>query len=67
MLGLNWLKGQDPVVALADEEYPSWLWTITVPKVYSEEEMQPGGKGHKKMLRKERRAEIKMRNFMKTQ
>lgn len=67
MPGLNWLKGQDPVVALADEEYPSWLWTITVPKVYPEEEMQPGGKGHKKMLRKERRAEIKMRNFMKTQ
>ena len=67
MPGLNWLKGQEPVVALADEEYPSWLWTITKPKVYTEEEMQPGGRGHKKMLQRERRAEIKMRNFMKTQ
>jgi len=67
MPGLNWLKGQEPVVALADEEYPPWLWTITKPKVYTEEEMRPGGRGHKKMLRSERRAEIKMRNFMKTQ
>lgn len=30
--GLNFLKnGQDPV-ALADEEYPPWLWTILAPK-----------------------------------
>lgn len=26
--GLNILKGQDPVVALPDEEYPAWLWDV---------------------------------------
>ncbi|RQM05081.1 hypothetical protein DH86_00003659 [Scytalidium sp. 3C] len=25
--GLNFLKGRDDPVALADEEYPPWLWT----------------------------------------
>jgi large subunit ribosomal protein L54 len=32
MTGLNILaNGQDPV-ALADEEYPPWLWKLTEPK-----------------------------------
>lgn len=67
MPGLAWLKGQAPVVALADEEYPSWLWTILEPRKYTEEEMQPGGIGYKAKLRKERRTKIRLDNFMKTQ
>ncbi|PVG02973.1 hypothetical protein CPB86DRAFT_696054, partial [Serendipita vermifera] len=67
LTGLNWLKGQAPVVALADEEYPAWLWTILEPRKYSEEEMKPGGKGFKAKLRKERREKIRLTNFMKTQ
>jgi large subunit ribosomal protein L54 len=67
MPGLAWLKGQAQVVALADEEYPPWLWTILEPRKFTEEEMQPGGKGYKANLRKERRAKIRLSNFMKTQ
>lgn len=67
MPGLAWLKGQAPVMAKEDEAYPSWLWSILEPKIYSEEEMEPGGKGFKAKLRKERRKEIRMSNFMKTQ
>ena len=34
--GLNFLKsGSDPV-ALADEEYPPWLWTLLTPKKQKE-------------------------------
>lgn len=67
MPGLAWLKGQAPVVALADEEYPPWLWTILEPRKYTEEEMKPGGQGFKAQMRKERRAKIRLSNFMKTQ
>lgn len=67
MPGLAWLKGQAPVVALADEEYPAWLWTILEPKKYSEEDMQPGKKGFQVKLRDERRGKIRLSNFMKTQ
>ena len=27
MAGLNYIKGGNDPVALADEEYPDWLWT----------------------------------------
>ncbi|KAJ7057828.1 hypothetical protein C8F01DRAFT_324407 [Mycena amicta] len=32
--GVNYLKGQTPVVALPDEEYPEWLWTVLDPRVW---------------------------------
>ncbi|GLB34539.1 putative mitochondrial ribosomal protein L37 [Lyophyllum shimeji] len=35
--GVNYLKGQPPVLARADEEYPEWLWTILQPKVYPDD------------------------------
>ncbi|KAG1863617.1 mitochondrial ribosomal protein L37-domain-containing protein [Suillus subalutaceus] len=44
--GLNYLKGQPPVIALPDEEYPSWLWELLKPKAYEED--GPGGKAEKK-------------------
>ncbi|KAG8856296.1 hypothetical protein FRB91_000925 [Serendipita sp. 411] len=67
LTGLSWLKGQAPVVALADEEYPPWLWTVLEPRKYTEEEMQPGNAGYKAQMRKERKAKIRLSNFMKTQ
>jgi len=63
--GLNYLKGQFPVVALPDEEYPPWLWTILQPKVWPDD--GPGGKAEKVRMRKENRQRIKDQNFMKTQ
>ncbi|KAG1890870.1 mitochondrial ribosomal protein L37-domain-containing protein [Suillus subluteus] len=63
--GLNYLKGQPPVIALPDEEYPSWLWDLLKPKAYEDD--GPGGKAEKKRLRKENQQRIKDQNFMKTQ
>ncbi|KAG2150684.1 mitochondrial ribosomal protein L37-domain-containing protein [Suillus bovinus] len=63
--GLNYLKGQPPVIALPDDEYPSWLWDLLKPKVYEDD--GPGGKAEKKRLRKENQQRIKDQNFMKTQ
>ncbi|KAG2052793.1 hypothetical protein BDR06DRAFT_1009163 [Suillus hirtellus] len=63
--GLNYLKGQPPVIALPDDEYPPWLWDLMKPKVYEDD--GPGGKAEKKRLRKENQQRIKDQNFMKTQ
>lgn len=65
LAGLAYLKDQAPVVALPDEEYPAWLWTILSPKVWPDD--GPGGKAEKVRLRKENRQKIKDQNFMKTQ
>lgn len=63
--GINYLKGQPPVVALADEEYPEWLWTILQPKVLEDD--GPGGKFERAKRRAANRQAIKDRNFMLTQ
>ncbi|TCD70273.1 hypothetical protein EIP91_004174 [Steccherinum ochraceum] len=63
--GLNWLKGQAPVTALADDQYPPWLWKLLEPKVIPDD--GPGGKGEKIRLRKENRKRIRDTQFMKTQ
>ena len=65
MQGLNYLKGQPEVVALADDAYPSWLWTILDKKELPDD--GPGGLAEKKRLRKENRQRIRDQNFMKTQ
>lgn len=65
MAGLNWLKGQEPVVALSDDQYPDWLWTILEPRKFSDE--GPGSKAEKYRMRKEHRQSIRDQNFMKTQ
>jgi len=65
LAGLNYLKDQPPVLAVANEEYPPWLW-----KVLDKTELPddgPGGKAEKRRLRKENRQRIKDQNFMKTQ
>lgn len=63
--GLNYLKGQAPVVALADNEYPPWLWKLLEPKVIPDD--GPGGVGEKLRMRRERRQRIRDQNFLKTQ
>lgn len=52
-------------MALPDEEYPSWLWTLLQPKVDVDE--GPGSVAEKRKMRAERRANIKYANFLKTQ
>ncbi|KAK7693875.1 hypothetical protein QCA50_003448 [Cerrena zonata] len=65
LTGLNYLKGQPQVVALADDAYPPWLWKLLEPKVIPDD--GPGGVGEKLRMRRERRQRIRDQNFMKTQ
>lgn len=65
MPGLNWLKGQEPVMALPEDQYPDWLWTILEPRKFADE--GPGSKTDKYRMRKEHRQSIRDQNFMKTQ
>ncbi|KAH7889340.1 mitochondrial ribosomal protein L37-domain-containing protein [Phlebopus sp. FC_14] len=61
LTGLNYLKDQPPVLAMADEDYPSWLWDLTKPKTV--EDNGPGGAGEKRRLRKEHRQHLKDKNL----
>lgn len=65
LAGVNYLKGQPSVVALPDEQYPAWLWTILQTKVWPDD--GPGGKAERVKRRDENRKRIKDRNFMQTQ
>lgn len=65
LTGLNYLKGQPPVLALPDEEYPPWLWTLLQPKV--DVDHGPGSLAEKRRMKRERGANIKYANFLKTQ
>jgi large subunit ribosomal protein L54 len=62
---VNYLKDQPQVLALPDEEYPSWLWTLLDKSELPDD--GPGGKAEKRRLRKENRQRIRDQNFMKTQ
>lgn len=63
--GLQWKKDQPPVLALADDAYPDWLWTLLEPKVLPDD--GPGGLAEKRRMRRENRLRIREQNFMKTQ
>ncbi|KAF8171649.1 mitochondrial ribosomal protein L37-domain-containing protein [Pholiota molesta] len=63
--GVNYLKGQAPVVALPDDQYPEWLWNVLKPRVYEDD--GPGGKKERMERRKANQRAIKDRNFMQTQ
>ncbi|KAI0288190.1 mitochondrial ribosomal protein L37-domain-containing protein [Russula brevipes] len=65
LVGLNYLKDQPPVLALPDEAYPPWLWTLLNKSELPDD--GPGGKAEKQRLRKENRQRIRDQNFMKTQ
>ncbi|KAF9532821.1 mitochondrial ribosomal protein L37-domain-containing protein [Crepidotus variabilis] len=65
LTGVNYLKGQPPLVAKPDEEYPEWLWSTLKPKVHEDD--APGGKKERVERRNANRQAIKDRNFMSTQ
>ncbi|ESK94838.1 likely mitochondrial ribosome protein mrpl37p [Moniliophthora roreri MCA 2997] len=65
LIGLNYLKGQEPVLAKPDEDYPEWLWTILRPKVIEDD--GPGGKFERMERRRANKQGIKERNFLLTQ
>lgn len=63
--GVNYFRGQSPVLAMADDQYPDWLWKILEPPDLPDD--GPGGKKEKRQMRAENRQRIKDQNFMKTQ
>ncbi|KAJ7512077.1 mitochondrial ribosomal protein L37-domain-containing protein [Mycena galericulata] len=63
--GANYLKGQPPVLALPDEEYPEWLWNVLEQRVWPDD--GPGGRGERAARRAENKRKIRDANFMKTQ
>jgi len=65
LTGLNYLKGQTPVVALPDEDYPPWLWKLLEPRDLADD--GPGGKAEKVRLRMQNRQRIRDQNLLKTQ
>lgn len=63
LTGLNYLKGEPPVLAKPDEEYPAWLWELTKPKALADD--GPGGKAEKRRLRLAHRQTLKDSNLFK--
>ncbi|KAF9242122.1 mitochondrial ribosomal protein L37-domain-containing protein [Melanogaster broomeanus] len=61
LTGLNYLKGEPPILAKADEEYPSWLWDLTKPKTSADND-----KAEKQRLRREHRQQLQVKNMFKT-
>ncbi|KAG6369765.1 mitochondrial ribosomal protein L37-domain-containing protein [Boletus reticuloceps] len=64
MTGLNYLKGEPPILAKPDEEYPAWLWELTKPRQLMDD--GPGGKAEKRQLRLTHRQTLKDKNMFKT-
>ncbi|KAJ6590615.1 mitochondrial ribosomal protein L37-domain-containing protein [Mycena vulgaris] len=65
IVGANYLKGQPPVLALPDEEYPQWLWRVLEPRQWPDD--GPGGRGERAARRAANKLRIRDANFMKTQ
>ncbi|KAF8121966.1 hypothetical protein EV363DRAFT_1588278 [Boletus edulis] len=63
MTGLNYLKGEPPILAKPDEEYPAWLWELTKPRQLMDD--GPGGKAEKRGLRLTHRQTLKDNNMFK--
>ncbi|KAI6115403.1 mitochondrial ribosomal protein L37-domain-containing protein [Pisolithus thermaeus] len=62
--GLNYLKGQPPVLAMPDEDYPTWLWDLTKPKKkkHEGEVLELGSDAEKRRLRRENRQLLRDKN-----
>ncbi|KIM79553.1 hypothetical protein PILCRDRAFT_823472 [Piloderma croceum F 1598] len=61
LVGLDYLKGQQPVVAFPDEDYPPWLWTLLPSRMDVNEEPGPGKVSEQQ---KERNGNIKQADFL---
>ncbi|KAI9189900.1 hypothetical protein H9P43_001333 [Blastocladiella emersonii ATCC 22665] len=59
---VNYLKDAQHPVALRDEEYPEWLWTIADPP---KKDWAPEEKRTKEYLKFARTQDIKLKNFIK--
>ncbi|KAJ7487763.1 mitochondrial ribosomal protein L37-domain-containing protein [Mycena latifolia] len=65
IVGANYLKGQPPVLALPDEEYPEWLWRVLEKREWPDD--GPGGRGERAARRAANKMRIRDANFMATQ
>ncbi|KAG4429883.1 hypothetical protein IFR05_014627, partial [Cadophora sp. M221] len=61
--GLNYLKGRDDPVALAEEEYPDWLWTCLDKKKVEGEEGGAEGDEFSKSAKIRRKAAKRARKL----
>ncbi|KAH6723586.1 mitochondrial ribosomal protein L37-domain-containing protein [Leptodontidium sp. 2 PMI_412] len=61
--GLNYLKGRDDPVALAEEEYPDWLWTCLDKKKVEGEEGGAEGDEFSKSAKLRRKAAKRARKL----
>ncbi|KAH7398077.1 mitochondrial ribosomal protein L37-domain-containing protein [Cadophora sp. MPI-SDFR-AT-0126] len=61
--GLNYLKGRDDPVALAEEEYPEWLWTCLDKKEVEGEEGGAAGDEFSKSAKLRRKAAKRARKL----
>ncbi|KAI9222385.1 mitochondrial ribosomal protein L37-domain-containing protein [Blastocladiella britannica] len=60
---VNYLKAEEHPKALADHEYPDWLWTITSPP---KKEFTAAEKRDMKYIKAQRTDAIKLKNFLKS-
>merc|ERR1711977_214824 len=61
--GLNYLKGRDDPVALAEEEYPEWLWTCLDKKEVEGEDGGAAGDEFSKSAKLRRKAAKRARKL----
>ncbi|KAK0103240.1 hypothetical protein ONS95_005274 [Cadophora gregata] len=61
--GINYLKGRDDPVALAEEEYPEWLWTCLDKKVIEGDEGGAVGDEFSKSAKLRRKAAKRARKL----
>lgn len=64
MLNLKVKKSGPEPVALEDQEYPEWLWTVLDPIAQLEKLKENPAKYQKKLMRQRNRKSIKHNNFM---
>lgn len=64
-INLKVYKGAKPIVALKDEEYPEWLWTLLDKDAQMEQlKKEDLFRYNRKIIKKQNVARIKMNNFM---
>jgi large subunit ribosomal protein L54 len=61
--GLNYLKDQPPILARPDEDYPDWLWRLLDADRHND---LPEEDRKRREISKQRKADIKAKNFIKS-